>query len=184
MSAYSFFFIKSLFFFPESKIEFLSKIFYHPNNFSDKKFFKHTIRLQENLNKFSNSHNKFVKLYFHRLAKSAFKFRKRKNVYFTLLFSASPAKKLLFFQNLPSLLKLYFILSKRIAKIYRIKTGIFKLKYRKQNLAISFFNPNIFNSFINNEEIKKDLIIIKLNIFFKKQDKPLFLALVRKLKND
>jgi hypothetical protein len=77
---------------------FQTKIFYHPNEYSlnVKKealfsFFKLTLQLRYFLGLFSNSHNYFNSISFSKLKRSSFKFRKRKNVYFSLNFISAPS---------------------------------------------------------------------------------------------
>ena len=159
------------FFLSQFDITFLFRSFFHPRKNSlevgeSKSFFDHILYLKSFLNSFSNSHSVFKKVYFTRLKKSSFKFRKRKNVYFSLVFSSKPFNSLLFIKEFLNFFFLYNFISRRLYKIYSLKSVILKIDYKNDILSFFFLNPQYFDFYIQNKNIIKKDLILKLNIYF------------------
>lgn len=164
-------FFNSDIFFKKPILSYDTKIFFHPKKFSleignSKSFFEHVLQLRFFLNSFTNSFSYFKHLYFTRLRWSSFKFRKRKNIYFFLTYSAKPKNDLFFFKNFFNFFSFFNFISKRIYKIYFLKIILFKLSFKNNILSFFFLNPHYFTNYIQNKKIIKKDLIVKLNIKF------------------
>ncbi len=179
-------FFNLIFFSTFFKIDFYSKIFFHPKkNFLEigepKSFFDHVLHLKSFLNSFSNSHSNFKKVYFTKLKKSSFKFRKRKNVYFSLVYSAKPFNNLIFIKTFINFIHLYNLISQRLYNIYFLKSSILKLNYKNNILSFFFFNPQYHDFYLNDKKVIKKDLIIKLNIYFSFKTKDFVYSLLRNI---
>lgn len=168
-------FFNSDIFFKKPSFSFDIKIFFHPKKSSleignSKSFFEHVLRLRFFLNSFTNSSNYLKNFYFTRLRWSSFKFRKRRNIYFFLNYSAKPKNDLFFFKNFFNFFNFFNFISKRIYKIYSLKIILFKISFRNNILSLFFLNPHYFTNYIQNKKIIKKDLVIKLNIQFPYQN--------------
>lgn len=169
-------------------IFFQTKILFHPKRFSleideSKSFFKHILCLRYFFNSFTNSYTKLKKLYFTKFKRSSFKFRKRKNVFFSLIYSSKPNNALSFFKNLFDFILFFNSISKRLYQIYFLKILFFKLTYKNGVLTFFFLNPHYYYFYLQDKKfIKKDLIL-KLNIYFPVKNKNLVYSLLRNIKS-
>lgn len=179
-------FFNLIFFLTHFKIGFYSKIFFHPKkNFLEvgksRSFFDHVLHLKSFLNSFSNSHSNFKKIYFTKLKKSSFKFRKRKNVYFSLVYSSKPFNNLVFIKTFINFIHMYNLISRRLYNIYFLKSSILKLNYKNNILSFFFLNPHYHDFYINDKKIIKKDLIVKLNIYFPLKTKEFIYSLFRNI---
>lgn len=179
-------FFNSNFFLKQFKISFYLKAFFHPRkNFLEigesESFFDHILQLRFILNSFSNSHTKFKKIYFTKLKNSSFKFRKRKNIYFSIIYTSIPFNSLLFMKTFISFLSIYNLISRRLYKIYSLKSNILKVNYKNNNLSFFFLNPHYFDFYMQNKKIIKKDLIIKLNLYFPQKNKDFVYSLFRNI---
>lgn len=174
------------FFLRQFKISFCLRALFHPKkNFLEvgeqKSFFDHILHLKSFFTSFSNSHSNFKKIYFTKLKKSSYKFRKRKNIYFSLVYSSIPSNSLLFIKTFINFLYMYNLISRRLYKIYSLKSNILKINYANNNLSFFFLNPQYYDFYMQNKKVIKKDLIIKLNIYFPQKTKDFVYSLFRNM---
>lgn len=167
-------------------INFQTKILFHPKRISlevgePKSFFDHILYLRYFLNSFTNSYNKLKKLYFTKFKRSSFKFRKRKNIYFSLIYSSNPINNLFFFKNLFNFILFFNSISKRLYQIYFLKIAFFKLSYKNGVLTFFFLNPQYYYFYVNDKKFIKKDFIVKLNIYFPYKNKEFVYSLLKSI---